>query len=196
MSSSKEVAKPQKTSAYKQLWSMHWIMAACYLAIFIGGSFMARLPRELFIRNPLYDFHKSMGVLTMALLTWRIFYLLRVYWTKYTRRQPKMTGDWIRTFTLHALLYLFMLVTPVTGFFFSNSFKSNNVRFFGITMPDIFPENAAMVEIGRSLHFWLAYAFLAFIILHTVEQWKFAQGFWRRVSKMNKLKEVDFKDSP
>lgn len=187
MSSSQEVAKPKKTSTYKQLWSMHWIMAACYLVIFIGGAFMARLPRELFIRGPLYDFHKSMGVLTMALLASRIFYLLRVYWTKYMRRKPKTTGNWIRTFVLHAFLYLFMLVIPVSGFFFSNSFKSNNVRFFGVTMPDIFPENSEMVDIGRSLHFWLGYAFLALIILHAVDQWKFMQGFWRRFAKSNNV---------
>jgi len=47
-------------------------MAACYLVLFTSGAFMTQLPRELFIRNLLYDFHKSMGVLVMALLTWRI----------------------------------------------------------------------------------------------------------------------------
>src|SRR3712207_8566373 len=62
--------------------SLHWAMAACYLVLFITGPFMSELPRELFIRNPLYAFHKSVGVLTMAFLTLRILTLLRVWWKK------------------------------------------------------------------------------------------------------------------
>jgi cytochrome b561 len=37
-----------------------------------------------------------------------------------------------------------------------------------------------MVDVGRNLHFWLAYTFLAFIILHIVAQWKVAKALWRR----------------
>lgn len=180
MKSSKIVAKPRKTTAFRRLWSLHWIMSAGYLILFTGGAAMARMPRELFIRNPLYDFHKSIGTLAMALLTWRIFLLLRVYVSKYKRRAPRISFDWFRTFALHTSLYILMLAVPISGFFFSNSFKSNNVRFFGITLPDIFPENSAMVELGRSMHFWLAYGFLALIILHTIDQWKFIKNFWRR----------------
>lgn len=160
---------------------MHWIMAACYLVLFTSGAFMTQLPRELFIRNLLYDFHKSMGVLVMALLTWRILILLRVWWRKYTKRPPKFTQEWFKTFALHTTLYVLMWVVPVSGFFFSNSFKSNNVRFFGITLPDLFLQNSTMVELGRSLHFWLAYTFLAFICLHALAHWKVVRANWRRL---------------
>lgn len=144
---------------------------------------MARLPRDFVVRNPLYDFHKMFGVLTMALLTWRILTLLRVWWKKYTKRLPKYSPEWMRKFLLHTSLYLFMWAVPVSGFFFSNSFKSGNVRFLGITLPDLFPQNSALVELGRSLHFWLAYTFLSFIVLHAFEQKKVVKGFWRRVTK-------------
>jgi cytochrome b561 len=159
--------------------SVHWWMAACYLLLFIGGIGMARIPR-IPIRNSLYDVHKSIGVLTMALLSWRIITLLQVVCKKYARRAPRMSALWIKNFVLHALLYLFMWAVPVAGFLLSNSYKSNNVAFFGITVPDLFPENAAMVEVGRSLHFWLAYAFLAFIVLHMMVQWKVVRANGRR----------------
>ncbi|HEY9298168.1 MAG TPA: cytochrome b/b6 domain-containing protein, partial [Phormidium sp.] len=148
-------AKPRLNSAFKQLMSLHWAMAACYLVLFITGPFMAQLPREFFIRNPLYAFHKSVGVLTMALLTLRILTLLRVWWKKYTKRLPKFTKEWYKNFALHATLYVFMWLVPVAGFLLSNSYKSNNVKFFGIILPDMFPQNSAMVDLGRSLHFWL-----------------------------------------
>ncbi|BAZ41608.1 hypothetical protein NIES4101_75740 [Calothrix sp. NIES-4101] len=186
--SSKTGAKKSRfNSAFKDLMSVHWWMAACYLVIFITGSYMSSLEREVSFRSQLYDFHKSIGVLTMGLLTWRILTLLRVWWRKYTKRTPKLTGEWWRNFALHFSLYLFMWAVPITGFLLSNSFKQNNVKFFGIVLPDIFPQNQAMVDIGRNLHFWLAYTFLAFIILHMLANWKVVRANWKRfTSFMNK----------
>jgi cytochrome b561 len=161
--------------------SLHWAMAACYLVLFITGPFMSELPRELFIRNLLYAFHKSVGVLTMAFLTLRILTLLRVWWKKYTKRLPKFTKEWYKNFALHASLYVFMWLVPVAGFLLSNSIRNRNVPFFGIVVPDMFPKNPAMVEVGRSLHFWLSYTFLAFVILHLLDQKKVVRANWRRL---------------
>ncbi|WP_445245090.1 cytochrome b [Microcoleus sp. OTE_8_concoct_300] len=175
-------AKPRLNSAFKQLMSLHWAMAACYLVLFITGPFMSELPREFFIRNPLYAFHKSVGVLTMAFLTLRILTLLRVWWKKYTKRLPKFTKEWYKNFALHATLYVFMWLVPVAGFLLSNSIRNKNVPFFGIVVPDMFPKNPAMVEVGRSLHFWLSYTFLAFVILHLLDQKKVVRANWRRLT--------------
>lgn len=188
MNTLKSSAKSRVNSAFKELMSMHWWMALCYLVLFPVGTFMAQLPREVSFRGLLYDFHKSIGVLTMALLTWRILILIRVWWRKYTKKPPKFTPEWWQKFALHASLYIFMWVVPVTGFLLSNSFKSNNVKFFGIVLPDIFPKNAAMVEVGRSMHFWLAYTFLAFVLLHTLMQWKVVKANWRRLVNFSKEK--------
>jgi len=176
----KSNAKSRINSAFKQLMSIHWIMAVCYLVIFVSGLFMVRLPEELFFRDSLYDFHKSVGALTMALLTWRVFILLRVWSSKYTKRPPKFTKEWLKTFALHTSLYVFMWAVPVTGFFLSNSYQSSNVKFFGIVLPDIFPQNSAIIDIARSSHFWLAYTFLAFILLHLTAQWKVLRANSRR----------------
>ena len=175
-------AKPRLNSTFKQLMSLHWAMSACYLVLFITGPFMSELPRELFIRNPLYAFHKSVGVLTMAFLTLRILTLLRVWWKKYTKRLPKFTKEWYKNFALHATLYVFMWLVPVAGFLLSNSIRNKNVPFFGIVVPDMFPKNPAMVEVGRSLHFWLSYTFLAFVILHILDQKKVVRANWRRLT--------------
>jgi cytochrome b561 len=171
--------KPRLNSAFQRLMSVHWWMAGCYLILFVVGTWMAQLERTPF-RNTLYDFHKSIGVLTMALLTWRILTLLQVWWKKYAKRLPKFSPQWLRNFVLHFLMYVFMWVVPISGFFFSNSFRSNNVKFFGLVLPDFFPQNEAIVDVGRSLHFWLSYTFLALILLHTIVQWKVVKANWRR----------------
>ncbi|MEG5033257.1 cytochrome b [Microcoleus sp. AT3-D2] len=188
MTTLKPAAKPRLNSAFKQLMSLHWVMSACYLVLFISGTSMAQLPGELSIRGPLYDFHKSVGVLTMALLTWRILTLLRVWWKKYTKRLPKFTKEWYKNFALHVSLYLFMWLVPVAGFLLTNSYKSNNVKFFGILLPDLFPQDSAMVEVGSSLHFWLAYTFLAFAILHILDQKKVVRANWRRLTNFVRTK--------
>ena len=182
-----KATKPRKNSAFKHLMSIHWWMFYCYIILFAGGALMARLPGDSFGRNSLSDLHKIAGVLTMALLTWRIFTLLRVWWKKYTKRLPKYSPEWMRKFALHTALYLFMWAVPISGFFFLNSFQSNNVHLLGITLPDLFPQNSSLVELGRNLHFWLAYTFGAFIILHALDQRKVVRWFWRRISRQTRL---------
>jgi cytochrome b561 len=76
-------SKPRLNSAFKHLWSIHWWMAACYLMLFVGGFGMVRMPEDTFVQDNAYTLHKSLGALTMALLTWRIFVLQRVWWRKY-----------------------------------------------------------------------------------------------------------------
>jgi cytochrome b561 len=75
-----------------------------------------------------------------------------------------------------------MWLVPVAGFLLSNSYKSNGVKFFGILLPDLFPQDSAMVDVGRNLHFWLGYTFLAFVILHTLDQKKVVRANWRRLT--------------
>jgi cytochrome b561 len=173
-------SKPRQNSVFKHLMDIHWVMAALYFVLFTTGMLMSQLAREVPWRSPLYDFHKSLGVLVMALLSWRILVLLRVWWRKYTTRHPKFSPKWFGKVALHSTLYIFMWVVPVSGYFLSNSYKANNIKFFGILLPDIFPVNAANNELGRNLHFWLGYTFLAFVILHLIAQRKVVWANWRR----------------
>jgi cytochrome b561 len=189
MSQTSSTSKPRLTSAFQRLMSVHWWMAAAYLILFLGGTIMSQLPREVSFRGGMYDFHKSIGVLSMALLTWRIFVLIQVWWKKYSKRLPRLSPKWWQTFILHASLYLFMWAVPIAGFLLSNSFKAKNVSFFGLVLPDIFPQNKEMIEVGRGLHFWLAYTFLAFVILHTIAQWKVVRANWRRFANFVKQRQ-------
>jgi cytochrome b561 len=174
------VTRKRKTNAFQNLMSIHWWMAFCFLLLFALGILMVRLPEDIAIRELAYATHKSFGVLILGLLIARIFLLLRVSWKKYSQRSAKMSSTWMRVFALHSVLYVFMLAVPLSGLFLSNSHESGGVPFFWLTFPDVFPENAAVVELARSLHFWLAYTFLASIALHIWEQQKVVRAYWRR----------------
>ena len=171
---------------FGQLWKLHWVMAACFLIIYSIGIVMARLPREVFFRGSLYNVHKSFGVLVLGLIILRIFLLLQVMTRKYLKRSPRVTSQWIKTFSLHLLLYLLMLIVPISGIFLSNT-GGHDVPFFFVTLPNWFEENRAFGAIAHNLHFWLSYTLLALVALHIIEQRQYLSRIWKRMTKITKL---------
>ena len=168
------------THAFQRLWTLHWVMATCFLAIYLIGIVMARLPREVVFRGSFYNIHKSFGILVLGLLLVRIFTLLQVFGRKYIKRKPKLTRQWIAIAALHAFLYCFMLGVPISGIFLSNT-GGHEIPFFFIKLPNWFEENRAIAHIAESLHFWLAYTLLALVVLHVMEQRQFLKRVWRHV---------------
>lgn len=95
---------------------LHWTTAALVLAQWSLGRYMTGLgPEALAEKFVLYQRHKSLGAL-IFLLT-----LLRLAWRLLERARPEPPPGmplWKRraAATSHALLYLFLLAMPVTGF--------------------------------------------------------------------------------
>ncbi|MGF1485766.1 MAG: cytochrome b [Prochloraceae cyanobacterium] len=188
----KKARKPRKKSPAQKLWSLHWWMAFCYLLLFIGGKYMAGLPESLSYRETIFDTHKTLGVVVMSLLLARISLLLWVMLKKYRRRSKHKKG-WLKTVILHTIIYFFMLIVPLSGYFDSNV-GSHDIRIFatGIVLPPLFPPNEQWEVSGfaDSVHFWISYTFLAFILLHAIDQKKYLRAQVRRFSRaiLGKLK--------
>ncbi|MGI2906003.1 cytochrome b [Tolypothrix sp. VBCCA 56010] len=185
MSHTTTPSKP-RSNLFGRLWKLHWVMATCFLVIYLIGIVMARLPREVFFRGSLYNVHKSFGVLVLGLLMLRIFILLQVMARKYLKRSPRLTPQWIKTFSLHLLLYLLMLIVPISGILLSNT-GGHDVPFFFVTLPNWFEENRSITAIAHNLHFWLSYTLLALVALHIIEQRQFLSRTWKRMTKITKL---------
>ncbi|XGV98233.1 MAG: cytochrome b [Leptolyngbya sp. BL-A-14] len=180
----KSATPKRHKSAAQRLWFLHWLMAAFYLILFAGGMYMADLPREVSYRGSLYTFHKTLGVFVMSLLLARISVLLGVVLHKYRRRLPKTTPHWWRMVALHAALYTFMLLVPLSGYLFSNA-NAKDVVILGtnIVLPPLIGADKGLAELGRSAHFWLSYTFLAFVLLHALDQRKYLRAVLRRSYK-------------
>lgn len=174
----------RKKSAAQRLWFLHWLMASFYLLIFVSGRLIVSFSDSFAYRETFYDFHKVLGATVMSLLLARISFLLLALGHKYRRRQPQRKGDWIQTVVLHSALYFFMLVVPLSGYFFSNS-AGYEVKVFntGLVLPRLFPTNKPLYDLAESLHFWISYTFLALIILHSLDQRKYLRAQMRRFSK-------------
>lgn len=172
--------KARWTRAFQRLWTLHWVMAVCFLVIYLLGIIMARLPDEFMFRGAFYNTHKSLGILVLGLLLIRVLFLLQVFSRKYLKRSPKISRQWLRNTLLYTMLYVLMVVIPISGVWLSNS-GGHSVSLFFIPLPAWFAENRAVSAIAHDLHFWLAYALLACVGLHLVQQWRFIQRFWRRI---------------
>lgn len=169
-----------KVIARQQLWVWHWVMAACFLLLFAGGIYMANLPRGVPQLPFLIDLHKSFGILVMILLSIRIGLLLRVLASEQWVTKKQKTRSRLRTTALHTALYGFMMVVPLSGYGYS-SLAGSEVSLFGLQLPLIVAPNEALIGLGGTTHFWLAYSFLSLIGLHIIMQRRFLQSFWKRI---------------
>jgi cytochrome b561 len=174
--------KSRLNNFFKQLMSLHWWMAICYLLLFPSGIMMAKLGGEVSYREFLFTAHKSFGVLVLLLLGWRFYLLVRVWGRKYSKHLPKLTGKWYFKTGLHTLLYLMMFVVPLSGYWLSNAYHANNTSLFGISMPDIFPVNSDAAAQADVAHGTTSKAFAIFILIHLIAQWKVVKANWRRLS--------------
>jgi cytochrome b561 len=167
-------------SVFKQLMSIHWWMAICYLFLLPSGQIMAGLQGEVSFGELLFAAHKSFGVLVLLLLGWRVYLLLRVWGRKYSKHLPKFTGNWYFKTGLHTVLYLLMFAVPLSGYWLSNAYHANNISLFGIPMPDLFPVDSTASAQASAAHSRTSKAFAILIVVHFICQYKVVRANWRR----------------
>jgi len=165
----------RQNSKFKHLMLLHWMMASLLMLLYLTGVYVAHPPQANFVKWLSPFLHQSVGKLFLVLLVARIFVLLRVVRSKYSRRLPNVTPNWLKTVSFHTILYFFMLIAPISGFLLRN-FRGVNTTFFGISVPPIFAANSDWIVLARSFHFWASYIFLAFIGLHILVHWKFVRS--------------------
>ncbi len=92
---------------------LHWLMAALVIGLWLLGTYMIGLHPSP-SRARLYAFHETIG------LTIFVLALIRLAW-RLTNPTPRLPASLLRpervlARTSHAMLYLLLLVLPVTGF--------------------------------------------------------------------------------
>ncbi|EMR13795.1 putative cytochrome b561 [Methylophaga lonarensis MPL] len=150
--------------------ALHWLIAAIVLFMIGLGLYMVELPRQdelpegqESVRAFYFLLHKSLGI-TAAIL---IF--IRVGWrlTHTPPPLPDFVPSWqqrVSSFT-HGLLYALMIAMPISGYA-QSMFSSFDTYLWGITLPRLAEADAAMRENFTVIHQWLAYLFIAVLVLH------------------------------
>jgi len=144
--------------------SLHWIIALLLLGQFAFGYWLGDVPRNTPQRALMVNLHKSSGMLIGLLI------LLRVFWrfTHTAPAQPANSPAWQRALAVgtHHMLYLLMVVMPLSGYVASN-FSKHGVKFFNTwALPPWGADDKAVYAFFNQTHKLSAVLLLALVVLH------------------------------
>ncbi|KRE18346.1 hypothetical protein ASE66_29190 [Bosea sp. Root483D1] len=136
---------------------LHWLTAALVLALFGTGVMMKQLG-EGALADLLHLCHKTTGAVLLCLVLVRIGYRLFAH---LTRRWQKGAASR----PVHALLYLGLLVVPLLGWAGTSSFGARQLL-FGLSLPEIWSQEAGHADLLLTSHAWLAFGLIALVVVH------------------------------
>lgn len=148
------------------LIALHWLIGAALIAEIVFGFLLDDIaPRGTPERAGVINLHKSIGmVLGLAVLVRLGFRLARP-----VPPFPATMAPWKRRAAAlnHRLMYVCMVVQPLSGYLGSN-FSKYGVKFFGTAWPAWGPESPAIYAAFNNLHVGSSWLFALLIVGHTM----------------------------
>jgi cytochrome b561 len=142
--------------------ALHWLMAACILAmLFIGVGMVSTLaPKYL----PLIAIHKSLGTIILILALIR----LAVRWRYGAPPLPASLPAPMKLAAelSHYVLYILMIVMPLLGWAMLSAANYPVVLVGGVHLPMILPQSDRLHTALWNAHFYLAFVFFAIVLMH------------------------------
>lgn len=146
--------------------TLHWLIAAALLIQIAFGWYLEDIERGTPARTIYVNLHKSTGILIGLLI------LFRLYW-RVTHPAPPLPASmpaWERLAAKwsHVLLYVCMIVMPLSGYVASN-FSKYGVNFFNsVKLPPWGIDDKAIYGFFNTTHVVTSYLFIALITLHVL----------------------------
>ncbi len=147
----------------RALRALHWLMMLLVLAALGVGIAMSRVePGGLM--NRLFDLHRSLGLLALALL------LLRL-WLRWKGPLPPPAPGMsaLQHRVVHAVhlgFYAVLLALPILGWVGSSAYGAPVIFFQLFTLPSLIAPDRALAEAIYTVHIGLGYALVALIVAH------------------------------
>jgi cytochrome b561 len=165
---------------------LHWFIGLAILLLFALGFWMSELPKDLpksatidlfdfglytlTLPEPLsprafyFNLHKSIGVTLLVLIGFRIFWRL----THAAPAFPATMQKWEQQVAegVHKLLYLLMIVMPISGVL-TAVYSKYGILWFGIPLVGGL-DNAGLRDVFKEAHEAIGVALLVLIGLHVV----------------------------
>jgi cytochrome b561 len=145
---------------------LHWLIALLLLGQFAFGLILSDIPRGTPDRTIYVNLHKSSGIviglLVIARITWRL-----------AHRPPPLPATmpaWQRHAARfsHAVLYLCMVLMPLSGYLASN-FSKYGVKFFNVVHWQPWgPDDRTWYLLFNQTHRTTAVVLAIFVVLHVL----------------------------
>ncbi|WP_296766092.1 cytochrome b [Thiobacillus sp.] len=142
---------------------LHWLVALLIFVAFPLGLYMADLPLSP-EKLKLFSYHKWIGVTVFMLAGLRVVWRL----THTPPPLPASVAGWQRraSAVAHGLLYLLILVIPISGWLMSSAKGVQTVWFGVLPLPDLIGKDKALGHLLEEVHETLNYTLLALVVLH------------------------------
>ena len=143
---------------------LHWLIAVLILGLIWLGWYMVDLTYYNKWYNASLHYHKSLGILALALA------LVKIGWQWHTPAPGPVAGlkTWEKTGAkvMHYVLWGMMLLIPVTGYLISTSAGKPIQLFNWFELPAIMDVDEQLRELAIDVHYYLAYATLFLVAGH------------------------------
>lgn len=127
---------------------LHWFIALLIIALLIVGDYMSEMPVSP-LKWEIYGIHKATGVVVLFFVALRIFYRLSHKYPDLPNGTPKFNA--ILAKSNYLLLYILMLIMPLSGMF-GSLLAGYDVSVFDLFTIHAFEKNAAISEIMWQIH--------------------------------------------
>lgn len=147
---------------------LHWTIAVLLVGLVCVGWYMMSIEDQP-NSGWYFDMHKSFGLVAASLI------LLRIVWrvTHKPAPLPLSVPRWQVKVALlvQGLLYVCMIVMPLTGFI-GASFSKHAIVFFGLPLPSWVNPNHDIAELFFEVHETVAWILVALVGLHVLGAFK------------------------
>jgi cytochrome b561 len=149
---------------------LHWLIALLVLGLLVVGSLLGTLGFEglkdlvgLEMTNQLYGYHKTFGILLLALMILRLA-MKRLF--RAPAYQPPLTAfERAASSTVHILLYVALILMPILGWL-GTAAGGFPVQFFDLTLPGLIAENKELSKTLFNLHAIVGWVILGLVLIH------------------------------
>jgi cytochrome b561 len=161
---------------------LHWSMAAGVLGMMALGWYAQGLPTSP-TKLQLFAWHKSLGILLLALLVVRLAWRL----ANPVPQSPAGVPVWQRRAAAlsHGLLYALMVAVPVSGWVI-HSAANFPLKVFGLfRLPHLVGPSKAVQQAGEAVHLALFWVLAAVVLIHVLAA--LYHHFWLRDAVLRRM---------
>ena len=165
MASPRRVSDPIPIECYGAVArAVHWAVAALAVVVVGLGWAIPGAARGDDSRELLLFLHRSVGVLILVLMAFRIGWRLTHPAPSFPAGFPRLEAA--AAHADHVLLYLVFVVMPLSGLA-NSAAAGHSVSFFGLfAIPPLFPENPRLAQAAVAIHLACQFLVYGLVAIH------------------------------
>ena len=150
--------------------TLHLLIAVLTISLILLGIYMVNLNYYHPNYHKSLSLHKSLGMLVLFLI------IIKIFWMHLSRKPNLSSGlknyELILAKITHFVLFLPVIIIPITGYLFSTS-KGESVHIFNwFNIPAFIPNSKIVGNLSILVHEILAYTVACFVVLHILGAFK------------------------